>query len=96
MAGNCSVARAMGRLSLARERVDSETPLIVPTPRIHPLPLSQGERMKSARAPTSEKRYAAESSRLTTPNMLWSGSAKNPPNCVFFACHPQMPAVLTS
>ena len=35
MAGNCSMARAMGRLSLARERVDSKTPLIVPTPRIH-------------------------------------------------------------
>jgi hypothetical protein len=96
MAGNYSVARAMGRLSLARERVDYKAPLIVPTPRYHPLPFSQGERQKNARARTSENRYAAESSRATIPNILWCGSSKNPPNCVFFACHPQMPAVLTS
>ena len=30
------------------------------------------------------------------PNMLWLAPAKNPPNCVFLTCHPQMPAVLTS
>jgi hypothetical protein len=53
------------------------------------------ERPKSAQASASEKHYAAESSRLTIPNILWSGHGKNPPNCVFFACHPQMPAVFT-
>ena len=100
MAGTFSAACAMGRLSLARERgrvrVDSKTPLIVPTLHLHPLPLSQGESRKSTQAPNSEKRYAAKSSPLAIPNILWVAGSKNPSNCVFFACNPPTLAVMTS
>ena len=69
MAGTFSAAWAMGRLSLAREgvRVDSKTPLIVPTLHLHPLPLSQGESRKSTQAPNSKKRYAASPRAPASP-----------------------------
>jgi len=30
------------------------------------------------------------------PNILWLTRVESPSNCVFFACHPYTPAVLTS
>ncbi len=95
MAGNCSVACAMGFLSLARKRrkvrVDSKTSLRVPALHLHPLPLpkERGENAMHAftlRVPLDQ----------ATHNILWLHRSKNPPNCVFFACHPPTLTVLTS
>src|SRR5882757_2205932 len=99
MAGNSSVACAEGRLSLARERAmlrfDLKTSLLFPISHLDALRLSR-RRDAKAQAPTSVRRYAADHLGLGTPHMLWLAESKNPPNCVFFACSPQTPAVLTS
>jgi hypothetical protein len=35
-------------------------------------------------------------SRIQDHHMLWLAGTKTPSNCVFFACQPETPAVLTS
>ena len=90
MAGNCNVACAEERV-----RVDPKTLLLVPIPQLGSLPLSQ-RRGAKAQTSTSVRNYAAEHPELATPNILWPPGSENPPNCVFFACHPLTPAVLTS
>jgi hypothetical protein len=97
MAGNCNVACAEGHLSLAKERVrvDPKTLLLVPIRQLDSLPLIPMDR-REAQAPASVRPYAAEDPELATPNILWLAGIKSPSNCVFFACHPYTPAVLTS
>jgi hypothetical protein len=58
------------------------------------LPLAR-ERQKSAPAQALVRRYTLQRRLGPTHNILWHSGAKNPPNCVFFACNPQTPAVLT-
>jgi hypothetical protein len=64
---------AEGRLSLAKERgrvrVVFKTPLIIPTPDLHPLPFCRGERQERVRVCWFNVRDQA--AELATPNILW-------------------------
>jgi len=97
MAGNSNVAWAEAHLSLAKERVrvDPKTQQLVPIPQLDAFPLIPRER-REAQACASVQSHASEYAELATHNILWLAGVESPSNCVFFACHPYTPAVLTS
>ena len=97
MAGNCNLACTDGHLSLAKERVrvDPETLLFVPIPQLDSLPLSQWIGAKRKRLHQFDLMWPW-TRNSQPPNILWPAGIKSPSNCVFFACHPYTPAVLTS
>ena len=97
MAGICNVACAEGHLSLAKKRVRTapKRQQLVPIPQLNALPLSLRRDAKRKRLPQfGFTRPSTE--EITTPNILWLARVESPSNCVFFACHPYAPAVLTS
>jgi len=61
-------------------RVNSKVPLIVPTPHLHHLPLSQEERRQSPQELARFRSYGAGRG----PNILWSRPSETPSNCVIF------------
>src|SRR5437870_11473590 len=65
-----------------------------PNPPTHCSPLipTQG---REAQASASVRFHPTEHGQLATPNILWLARVESPSNCVFFACHPYAPAVLT-
>src|SRR5437660_9882494 len=50
---------------------------------------------REAQASASVRFHPTEHEQLATPNILWLARVESPSNCVFFACHPYAPAVLT-
>jgi hypothetical protein len=68
--------------------------VIVPIPKFHSLCLAKGERQKRPNV-YSGSTPQGRTLDLSTHNILWPATLKNPSNCVFFACKPLTPAVLT-
>jgi hypothetical protein len=99
MAGSCNVEYAEGRLSLARERGRARVASNarrVPRPLTFILPpCGKGRGVKERTRLLHRFRSEELTGSRAQPNILWSASPENPPNCVFFACHPSTPAVLT-
>jgi hypothetical protein len=62
--------------------VDSKTPLIVPTPHLHPLPLSEGERREKRAGVCTGSMLRDQATELTNAQYPVAGPTENPSNCV--------------
>jgi hypothetical protein len=98
MAGTFSAVRGTGHLSLAKGEgkvIESQTG-DCPKPSSSSSPLISMEEARRVRKRLHRLDVTRPSNGIATPKILWSDSIENAPNCVFFACNPSAPAVLTS
>src|SRR4026209_1791123 len=98
MAGTFSAVRGTGHLSLAKDEgkvIESQT-ADCPKPSSSSSPLISREEAGRMRKRLHWLDVTRPNIGTATPKILWADLTKNPPNCVFFACNPSAPAVLTS